>query len=235
MEFKLIILTLILLGIPLALFFYFNQRWELMQRKPIKKIGHVVGIAFCAIGAFGSVAVYGGGYFGGKINLTPFLPSVISFLLPVIFIFLGNKIMELSEIPLTYLDFDLLFSGYFERDDLTKPSNIEIIQPDTKNLKDLLPNILTKISSQKTILILDSLNGLYSFFDDQNPGRFVNSLIMLLHANAKFSQSILFITCLAKKKDDNWVLPTGRHILEFENINRFEINEDATKIEIKAI
>ena len=45
-----------------------------------------------------------------------------------------NKIMELSEVPLTYLDFDLLFSGYFERDDLTKPSNIEIIQPDTENL-----------------------------------------------------------------------------------------------------
>ena len=146
-----------------------------------------------------------------------------------------NKIMELSEVPLTYLDFDLLFSGYFKRDDLTKPSNIEIIQPDTKNLKDLLPNILTKISSQKTILILDSLNGLYSFFDDQNPGRFVNSLIMLLHANAKFSQSILFITCLAKKKDDNWVLPTGRHILEFENVSRFEINGNDSKIKIQAV
>ena len=25
-----------------------------------------------------------------------------------------NKIMELSEVPLTYLDFDLLFSGYFQ-------------------------------------------------------------------------------------------------------------------------
>ena len=96
MEFKLIILTLILLGIPLALFFYFNQRWELMQRKPIKKIGHVVGIAFFAIGAFGSVAVYGGAYFGGKINLTPFLPSVISFLLPVIFIFLGALLILFS-------------------------------------------------------------------------------------------------------------------------------------------
>ena len=63
----------------------------------------------------------------------------------------------------------------------------------------------------------------------------MNSLIMLLHANAKFSQSILFITCLAQKKDDNWVLPTGRHILEFENISRFEINEDDSKIKIQAV
>ena len=146
-----------------------------------------------------------------------------------------NKIMDLFEPPVIYLDFDLLFSGYFESDNIIKPSNIEIIQPDSKNLKGLLPGILTKISSQKTILVLDSLNGLYSFFDDQNPGRFVNSLIMLLHANAKFSQSILFITCLAQKKDDNWVLPTGRHILEFENVSRFEINEDDSKIKIQAV
>jgi hypothetical protein len=58
---------------------------------------------------------------------------------------------------------------------------------------------------------------------------------MLLTTNVKFSKSILFVTCLGQKKDEDWILPTGRHILEFENINRFEINEDATKIEIKAI
>ena len=144
-----------------------------------------------------------------------------------------TKIMELFEIPIVYVDFDLLLSGYFESDSNSKPSNMEIIRPNTENLKNLLSDVLTQISSQKTVLILDSLNGLYSFLDDENPGRFVNGLIMLLHSNAKFSQSILFITCLAQKKDDNWVLPTGRHILESENINRFEINENNTKIKIK--
>tara|TARA_B110000014_G_C20102480_1_gene579017 strand:- start:56 stop:655 length:600 start_codon:yes stop_codon:yes gene_type:complete len=144
-----------------------------------------------------------------------------------------TKIMELFEIPIVYVDFDLLLSGYFESDSNSKPSNMEIIRPNTENLKNLLSDVLTQISSQRTVLILDSLNGLYSFLDDENPGRFVNGLIMLLHSNAKFSQSILFITCLAQKKDDNWVLPTGRHILESENINRFEINENNTKIKIK--
>ena len=144
-----------------------------------------------------------------------------------------TKIMELFEIPIVYVDFDLLLSGYFESDSNSKPSNMKIIRPNTENLKNLLSDVLTQISSQRTVLILDSLNGLYSFLDDENPGRFVNGLIMLLHSNAKFSQSILFITCLAQKKDDNWVLPTGRHILESENINRFEINENNTKIKIK--
>ena len=146
-----------------------------------------------------------------------------------------SKIIESFEDPIIYLDFDLLFSGYLESEYIEKPPNMEIIKPDSKNLKDLLPSVLTKISSQKTILIVDSLNVLYSFIDNDNPARFVNSLIMLLTTNAKFSKSILFVTCLGQKKDDDWVLPTGRHILEFENVNRFEINENEAKIKVKAI
>ena len=146
-----------------------------------------------------------------------------------------SKIIESFEDPIIYLDFDLLFSGYLESEYIEKPPNMEIIKPDSKNLKDLLPNILTKISLQKTILIVDSLNVLYSFIDNDNQARFVNSLIMLLTTNAKFSKSILFVTCLGQKKDEDWILPTGRHILEFENVNRFEINENDAKIKIKAI
>ena len=146
-----------------------------------------------------------------------------------------TKIIESANIPVVYFDFDLLFSGYFENNYIIKPSKFEVIKPNAKNFIGLLPNILTKISSQKTILILDSLNGLYSFQSDDNPGRFVNSLIMLLSANLKFSQSILFVTCLAQKKDDAWILPTGRHILEFENINKFEIIENDEKIKIHTV
>ena len=146
-----------------------------------------------------------------------------------------SKIMESFEIPIVYFDFDLLLSGYFESDSITKPYNIQIIKPDRENLKDLLSNTLTTISLQKTILILDSLNGFYSFVDDDKPGRFVNSVIMLLSANLKFSKSIMFVTCQAQKKEKRWTLPTGRHILEFENINRFEINENDTKIKIQNV
>ena len=146
-----------------------------------------------------------------------------------------SKIIESFEDPIVYLDFDLLFSGYLESGHIGKPPNMEIIKPDKENLKELLPSVLTKISSRKTTLIVDSLNGLYNFIDDDNPARFVNSLIMLLTTNAKFAKSILFVTCLGQKKDDDWILPTGRHILEFENVNRFEINENDAKIKIKAI
>ena len=146
-----------------------------------------------------------------------------------------SKIIESFEDPIIYLDFDLLFSGYLESGHIEKPPNMEIIKPDKENLKELLPSILTKISSRKTTLIVDSLNVLYNFIDDDNPARVANSLIMLLTTNAKFAKSILFVTCLGQKKDDDWILPTGRHILEFENVNRFEINENDAKFKIKAI
>ena len=146
-----------------------------------------------------------------------------------------SKIMESFEDPIIYLDFDLLFSGYLESGHIEKPPNMEIIKPDKENLKELLPSVLRKISSRKTTLIVDSLNGLYSFLDDNNPARLVNSLIMLLTTNVKFSKSILFVTCLGQKKENTWILPTGKLILEFENINKFEINENNKKIKIQNI
>ena len=49
-----------------------------------------------------------------------------------------SKIMELSEDPIIYLDFDLLFSGYLESEYIEKPPNMEIIKLDKENLKELL-------------------------------------------------------------------------------------------------
>ena len=143
--------------------------------------------------------------------------------------------MESHDLPILYLDFDLLFSGFFEAEYITRLPNIQVITPESETLKVLLPNILTKISSEKTIVILDSLNGLYSFLDGDNLGRFVNSLIMLFAANLKFSQSTLLITCLALQKEKKWIMPTGRHILESENVNRFLISENNDKIKFEKI
>ena len=58
---------------------------------------------------------------------------------------------------------------------------------------------------------------------------------MLMATNVKFSKSILFVTCLGQKKENTWILPTGKLILEFENINKFEINENNKKIKIQNI
>ena len=52
----------------------------------------------------------------------------------------------------------------------------------------------------------------------------VNSILMLLARNVIFSNSILIISALATKKENDWVLPNGRQILENENMKK-QINQ----------
>ena len=60
----------------------------------------------------------------------------------------------------------------------------------------------------------------------------VNSILMLLARNVIFSNSILIISALATKKENDWVLPNGRQILENENMKKFVIS-DRSKITIE--
>ena len=77
------------------------------------------------------------------------------------------------------------------------------------------------------------MNGLYNTLsNDADSGRVVNSILMLLEQNSQFSKSTLVIFALAGKKDNNWVLPNGRQILENENMKKFFIS-DRSKITIE--
>ena len=144
-----------------------------------------------------------------------------------------NEIISSYKSPIFYVDFDLLFSGYYESGLIPRQSNIEILWPTEKSILQIISNLIKKAVTQKSIIILDSLNGIYNILDDvSNPGRFVNSLIMFLAYNIKSSNSKLFITALSEKKENQWVLsPTKRHILETENMNKFQIKENNSALQ----
>jgi|TARA_B100001964_G_scaffold236231_1_gene297664 hypothetical protein len=149
---KAIILLTALLAIPLVLFFLFF--WNFRSR-PIKQIGNLLGFALFVIGAFGSVATYVGGYVGGKINLTPFLPSVISFLLPVIFIFLGVLLILLSRnTPADdekLFKFDELISEEIYAKTQCEGFLLDAIRFSEKNKKKLMPLLLKRWKILKRI------------------------------------------------------------------------------------
>ena len=70
----------------------------------------------------------------------------------------------------------------------------------------------------------------------KDSGRFVDSLIMFLTCNLKFSNSKLFLISLSEKKENQWVLSTTkRHILETENMNRFHIEENSSKLQVQIL
>ncbi len=143
-----------------------------------------------------------------------------------------QEIVKKQTLPVLFVDLDFLFSGYVKSQLLAIP-NLSLFNTVESNITEILPKILTKISIEPHLIIFDSINGLYNTLsNDADSGRIVNSILMLLGQNSKFSKSILVAFALAGKKENNWVLPNGRQILENENMKKFFIS-DRSKITIE--
>ena len=143
-----------------------------------------------------------------------------------------QEIASKQSLPILYIDFDFLFSGYV-KSKLLIMSNLTLFSTLESKINEILPEILTKISIEPHLVIFDSVNGLYNTLsNDADSGRLVNTILMLLARNISFSNSILIISALAGKKENNWILPNGRQILENDKIKKFIIS-DRSKITIE--
>lgn len=148
-------------------------------------------------------------------------------------IFLAEFIKQ-TTIPIIYLDFDLLYSGYIVSNIFEKRNNVTIFSPSKNDLEDILKKVLTKLSLERSIVIIDSLNGLYNLFDDKDIGRLVNAYIMLLGFVAKESDSnVLFVSMARKKEDEGWVLsPSGRHVVDAKLITKVFLKRNDSRIKM---
>ena len=143
-----------------------------------------------------------------------------------------QEITSKQNLPVLYIDLDLLFSGYVKSELLTIP-NVTLFSTLNSKINEILPKIFTKISTEPHLVIFDSINGLYNTLsNDADSGRTVNAILMILARNIIFSNSILIISALATKKENDWILPNGRQILENENMEKFVISE-RSKISIE--
>jgi len=166
-------------------------------------------------------------------NLTPSSSSLLFYETAFSKIKLIHKITSKQNLPILYVDLDFLFTGYVKSQLLTIP-NLTLFNTLESTINEILSKILTKISSKPHLIIFDSMNGLYNTLSNNaDSGRVVNSMLMLLAQNSISSKSILIILALAEKKNDNWILPNGRQILENENMKKFFIS-DRSKISIES-
>ena len=167
-----------------------------------------------------------------KENLTPSSSNLLFYENAFSKIKLIHQITSSQNLPILYFDFDFLFSGFVHSKLLTIP-NLSLFNTLESNLNETLIKLLTKISTKSHLVVVDSLNGLYNTLsNDEDSGRVVNSILMLITQHVKFSNSILIITALAGKKEEKWFLPNGRQILENENMKKFFIS-DRSKINIE--
>ena len=129
-----------------------------------------------------------------------------------------NRLINSTEDPIIFIDMDLLYTGYVQSGMIQKKENVTIFCPDKTNWKKNLSEIISKVSNNRFLVIIDSFNGAYNLFDDLESALFINSCVMLLASIGNHVKSSVVITGMARKKgDDGWILsPGGKHIIKSE-------------------
>ena len=137
-----------------------------------------------------------------------------------------HKLTYLMEIPVLYVDFDLLYSGYLAANILPQNENVQLYTP-KEDWKDTFAQITDKISTKRHLVIIDSLNGFFTtLVDNKESGRIINSILVLLASAAQKADSTILFGSTAKLKEDGWVLPgLGRKIVQIQKMNFLAIQQ----------
>lgn len=127
-----------------------------------------------------------------------------------------SKLINSFQKPIIFVDLDLLYTGYVESGMIKKKNNLTIFHPTKENWEEKFTEIITKISKEKFMVIIDSFNGIYNMFEDLESAIFINSCIMLLASLGKDTDSSVIITAMARKKEnEGWILtPGGKQIIK---------------------
>lgn len=148
-----------------------------------------------------------------------------------------NELIDSITYPIIFLDFDLLYSGYVVSELIKKNERVEIYRPSKIDLKKIISEIANKISSEKFLVIIDSLNGFYNIFDEKESGRFINASLMLLSSISRENGSSVIITAITRKNDGGeWILsPGGRHIIDSKKSGMFHLKRIDKSMRIRLL
>ena len=127
-----------------------------------------------------------------------------------------NSLINSVKNSIIFVDMDLLYTGYVESGMIEKKENVTIFHPNKKSWKEELSKIITKVSKEKILVVIDSFNGIYNMFNDLESVRFVNSCIMLLSSLGRKENSTVIVTAMVRKKENSeWVVsPGGKQIMK---------------------
>ncbi|MDE1831700.1 MAG: hypothetical protein KGI02_04930 [Thaumarchaeota archaeon] len=131
-----------------------------------------------------------------------------------------SKLVQDTKLQVLYLDLDLLYSGYAVSGTIPVKKNVTLFQPTNETLYPMIKEILVKTSLSQTIIVVDSLNGLFNILNrKKNIGKTVMSIIMLFASMVKMTKSYLVVTSMVRyKKEEGWILsPTGKRLFETKN------------------
>ena len=143
------------------------------------------------------------------------------------------KLVQDIKIDILYLDLDLLYSGYVTSGILQATQNLSLFQPTSELWNKTLTNLLIKLSTKKSLVIVDSLNGLYNLLNERKEiGKLVNSYIMLITSMARKTDSYVVVASMVRfKKEEGWILsPTGKRLIETNMVKKILLKQDESGI-----
>ena len=130
------------------------------------------------------------------------------------------------EVPIFYFDFDLQYTGFVRSGITQEMKNLNLLCPENGSLREDLKSVIAKISKERSLIIIDSLNGLFNVLEgDKDLGRLVNSFLMLLVSAANHTKSTIMVGILSKLNEESrWVLyNTGRSVIDNEHFTKIQL------------
>jgi hypothetical protein len=139
------------------------------------------------------------------------------------------KLVDDLKLDVLYLDLDLLHSGYLTSGMIKTPQNLTLFCPTFEALNKTLAKILVDLSTKRSVVIIDSLNGLFNILNKKKEiGKIVASYVMLMASMAYSTGSYVVITSMVRfKKEEGWILsPTGKRLIEAKNGEKILLEKD---------
>ena len=130
------------------------------------------------------------------------------------------------KVPIFYLDFDLQYTAFVKSGITQEMENLNLLHPENGSLREGLKSVIAKISREKSLIVIDSLNGFFNILEgNKDLGRLVNSFLMLLVSAANHSKSTIIVGTLSKLNEEGkWVLyNTGRSVIDNEHFTKIQL------------
>ena len=134
--------------------------------------------------------------------------------------------------PIFYIDFDLQYTGFVKSGITQEMENLNLLHPENGSLREDLKSIIAKISREKSLIVIDSLNGFFNILEgDKDLGRLINSFLMLLVSAANHTKSTIVVGVLSKLNEEGrWVLyNTGRSVIDNEYFTKIQLTRKENK------
>ena len=132
------------------------------------------------------------------------------------------------KVPIFYIDFDLQYTGFVKSGITQEMKNLNLLHPENGSFREDLKSIIAKISREKSLIVIDSLNGFFNILEgDKDLGRLINSFLMLLVSAANHTKSTIMVGVLSKLNEEGrWVLyNTGRSVIDNEHFTKIQLTK----------